>query len=342
MSTAAAGLLGGWLVDRTVGDPRPAHPVAAFGRLADRVEQRCWRDDRAAGVAYVTLLVGAPTAIAWTLQRALRQRPVAAWALLAAAVATSTGARTLAGEARVVANAVEDGDLLTARARLPALCGRDPADLDAAGLCRAATESLAENTADAVVGPVWWAAVAGVPGVVAHRCANTLDAMVGHHSRRHTRFGWAAARLDDAVGWLPARLTASLTVAAAPLVGGRPRGAANVWRRHGRRHASPNAGVCEAAFAGALGVRLGGEHRYTDADARPRRSSTGPFGSADAPSPTPHDVQRAAQLSTAVGLAAALLAASVRLAYGLRSDLKGKSGAEQAIRQPWCRSRRHG
>ena len=146
----------------------------------------------------------------------------------------------------------------TARARLPFLCGRDPGHLDGDGLARAVVESVAENTSDAVVAALVWAAVAGPAGVVAHRCANTLDAMVGHRSPRHERFGWAAARLDDVVGWAPARLTALLAIALAPAVGGSPAEAWQLWRAERNRHPSPNAGQAEAAFAGALGTRLGG------------------------------------------------------------------------------------
>ncbi|PSO51986.1 MAG: hypothetical protein BRC31_05585 [Actinobacteria bacterium QS_5_72_10] len=139
---------------------------------------------------------------------------------------------------------------------------RGPAGLDGQGLCAAAIESVAENGADAVVAPLWWAAIAGTPGVAAHRAANTLDAMVGHRSLCHARFGWCAARLDDGLGWAPARLTAALLAAAAPVARGRPSAAWSAWRRDGQRHASPNAGPCEAAMAGALGVTLGGRHTY--------------------------------------------------------------------------------
>ena len=149
-------------------------------------------------------------------------------------------------------------DLEGARRLLPSLCGRDPALLDAAGLIRATVESVAENTSDAQVAPLLWACVGGVPGVLGYRAINTLDAMVGHRSPRYARFGWAAARLDDVANYVAARVTAALTVVCAPIVGGSPWRAVQAWRRDARRHPSPNAGVVEAAFAGALGVRLGG------------------------------------------------------------------------------------
>src|SRR5205085_10396633 len=121
-----------------------------------------------------------------------------------------------------------------------------------------------ENTADAVVGPLVWCAVAGPAGAAAYRAANTLDAMVGHRTRRYERFGWAAARLDDVLTWPAARAGALLAVALAPQVGGRPGAAWAALRRDGARHPSPNAGRLEAAFAGALGVTLGGRNRYTE------------------------------------------------------------------------------
>jgi len=287
----------GWVADRAFGDPRRGHPVAAFGSLAGRLERLLWRDHRAAGTAYVAVLVGGPAAAALVAQRRLAARRRAL--LLALLTWAALGSRSLGREGAAVADAVARGDLEEARRRLPALCGRDPSRLDAAALCRAATESVAENTADAVVGPLLWGALAGPAGVVAHRCANTLDAMVGHRSPRYERFGWAAARLDDLLNWAPARATALLASWCAPLVGGSPRRALAVLRRDGGGHPSPNAGRCEAAFAGALGVRLGGANRYGD-----RVEARGPLG--DGPPPAPADVRRAIRLSTAVGALAAL------------------------------------
>jgi len=155
--------------------------------------------------------------------------------------------------------------------------GRDPSGLDGPQLCRAAVESVAENTADAVVGPLLWGALAGSPGVVAYRAANTLDAMVGHKSPRYLRFGWAAARLDDLLGWPAARLGAVLACLRAPAVGGDMGRAWRTLRVDGAAHPSPNAGRMEAAFAGALGVRLGGRNDYGDrVEERPAVASNAP------------------------------------------------------------------
>src|SRR3954452_4670412 len=149
------------------------------------------------------------------------------------------------------------GDLEAARAALPVLAGRDPRGLGQEELARATVESVAENTSDAAVAPLFWGAVAGVPGLLTYRAVNTLDAMVGHRSERYERFGWAAARLDDLANWVPARITAGLTALLAPVVEGSPRRALEVCWRDGGKHPSPNAGPVEAAFAGALGRTLG-------------------------------------------------------------------------------------
>jgi adenosylcobinamide-phosphate synthase len=206
--------------------------------------------------------------------------------------------RQLAREAEAVSDALSRGDLELARSRLPALVGRDVSLLDEKEIARAVVESVAENTVDAVVAPVFWALVAGAPAVCAYRAVNTLDAMVGLRSARYERFGWASARADDLAAWLPARATA-LVVAAV-----RPRRAADVWRvvrRDAGAHPSPNAGVAEAAFAAALGLRLGGENRYADrVELRPMLGDGRPA--------EPTDIAHAVRLSRDVtyALAAAL------------------------------------
>jgi adenosylcobinamide-phosphate synthase len=157
-----------------------------------------------------------------------------------------------------MADALDAGDIEAARALVPSLCGRDPAALDEGGICRAAVESIAENTSDAAVAPLLAAAVAGAPGVLAYRAVNTLDAMVGYRTEHYREFGWASARLDDVANYLPARLGGVLAV----LLGPRPRQAAQAWKADAHRHPSPNAGVVEAAFAGALDLSLGGPTTY--------------------------------------------------------------------------------
>jgi adenosylcobinamide-phosphate synthase len=201
-----------------------------------------------------------------------------------------------------MSRALDAGDLNAARDRLPHLCGRDPSTLDAGELARATVESVAENTSDAVVAPLAWGAIAGLPGLVGYRAVNTLDAMVGYRSPRYRRFGWAAARTDDVANLAPSRLTAALTVALAPLLGGDAAGALRAWRRDAGTHPSPNAGPVEATAAGALGLRLGGRTVYPHAvEQRPVLGDGRPPGAAD--------LRRMARLSRSVGLAAALVAA---------------------------------
>jgi adenosylcobinamide-phosphate synthase len=201
-----------------------------------------------------------------------------------------------------MADLVDAGDLPAARTLARSLVARRTDALDGPELTRAALESLAENTADAEAGTLFWGALAGAPGAVAHRAANTLDAMVGYRNARYAEFGWGAARLDDALGWPAARACAAATVVAAGVCGEDARGALRAWRRDGARHPSPNAGRVEAAFAGALGVTLGGANDYDGhVESRPRLGS--------GPPPDTAALRRAVRLSaTASGLLAAAAA----------------------------------
>lgn len=297
----AAGLLLGVVADYLVADPRSWHPVAGFGRAAGWVEQRCYAPTRRAGACHATLCVGAVLVAADSLRRATAAHPTARLLATAAATWSVLGGSSLAREAAGIAAGLQRGELTEARRRLPALCGRDPDALDGAGLARAAVESVAENTSDAVVAPLLWGALAGIPGLLGYRAVNTLDAMVGHRSPRYQRFGTVAARLDDAANLLPARLTATLTVATAPSIGGDPRRAWRSWQRDGARHPSPNAGRVEAAAAGALGVGLGGPLSYGGrTELRPRLG--------DGPAAGPADITRAIRLSRVVTVVAAALA----------------------------------
>lgn len=296
------GLAAGWLADALLGDPSRFHPVAGFGLAAQGLERALWRPSRAAGALYVAALVAPVTVAVTAVDLALRCRPRARVLLVAAAAWVALGGRSLAREALRLADAVEAGDLEGARRIAPALVGRDPWGLDGPELCRAAVESVAENTADAVVGPLLWGAVGGAGAVVAYRAANTLDAMVGHRNERYERFGWAAARLDDTLTWPAARLAALLTVVLAPLAGAHGRESWRILRRDGARHPSPNAGRLEAAFAGALAVRLGGRNRYGGrVEDRPVLGDGSP--------PDAGAVRGAVRLSRLVGAAAAALCA---------------------------------
>lgn len=302
----ACGAAAGFAADLVFADPRRAHPVAAFGRAAAAVERALWRDHRGRGALHTALCVGGAAGIAAFASYAARRSAPASVALTAAATWAVVGGTSLGREATAIGGALEAGDTEVARERLPHLCGRDPQALDGPQIARAVVESVAENTSDAVVGALVWGALGGVPGLVAFRAVNTLDAMVGHKSPKYLRYGWASARLDDLAGWPGARLTALLAVVA----GGDPRGALRAWRADAAGHPSPNAGPVEASFAGALGVRLGGtlsyggrvEHRAVlNGDARAVESA---------------DIARAVRLSRRVGALALGVCAGSRLAAG--------------------------
>jgi adenosylcobinamide-phosphate synthase len=320
----ALGIAAGVAADALLGDPRRGHPVAAFGRAAAALEARDYADSRLRGAAHTAICVLAVAVPAALLHRRARRGPrLAEVAAVGCTVWAVTGARSLRHEAERAADALEKNDLPAARNVLPSLCGRDPSELTAVEITRAIIESVAENTSDAVVAPLLWGALAGLPGLTAYRAVNTLDAMVGHRSARYLKFGWASARLDDVANWLPSRVTAALTAACAPLVagsrqpaaagpgaptvaGGSPAATLRAVRRDGGHHPSPNAGWCEAAFAGALGVRLGGTNVYAGvAEMRPE------LGEGDLPEPA--DIRRAILLSRAVTVSAAALAMLVAL-----------------------------
>jgi adenosylcobinamide-phosphate synthase len=293
----AAGLCAGFALDLALADPRRGHPVAGFGSVARRLEDRLYADSRAAGTAYTATLVGG-TALVGHLASAGSHRASSnggGWrefALVAASTYVVLGGTSLVREGDRMASLLESDDLPGARARLSHLCARDGSALEGPELARATVESVAENTSDAVVAPLFWGALLGVPGLLGYRAANTLDAMVGYRSPRYARFGWASARLDDLLNLVPARLAALLTalvsLSLTPL---------RVWRRDAHRHPSPNAGPVEAAYAGALGLQLGGSNVYEGvAEARGVLGSGRPVAVAD--------VRRANVLSRRVSAAA--------------------------------------
>lgn len=281
--------LGLVLADVTPPVPDELHPVARFGAAMTALEQRIWQDDRAAGIGY------AATGVALG---ALGGRALGS---TAAAVSITAAGGQLRAVAREVAAHLDAGDLDAARAALPALVGRDPSRLDASGIAAAVIESVAENMVDAVFGPALWALVAGPAGAGAYRALNTMDAMVGRRDERYERFGWASARADDVANLVPARAFALAVLAVGPA--DRRAAVVRAVRDDAPAHPSPNAGVAEAAVAGALGLSLGGPLRYGD---RPEIRPT--LG--DGPRPGAADIERAvrlaerAELLLAAGLAA--------------------------------------
>jgi adenosylcobinamide-phosphate synthase len=244
------------------------HPVTWIGRLIAALDRLLNRDGtdphwrRGAGSVAILLLICIVGAIAIIVERELLRLP---FGLIAVAVVASTliAQRSLHRHVADVATALEHDGLAAGRAAVAKIVGRDVGALDAAGVARAAIESLAESFSDAVVAPVFWMAIAGLPGAALYKAINTADSMIGHRTPRHEAFGWAAARLDDLVNLPASRLSALLLVAAAML--GESAFAAVAWRavlRDAARHRSPNAGYPEAAMAGALGLSLAGPRVY--------------------------------------------------------------------------------
>lgn len=316
MVALGIGIAAGAVADAVFGDPRRGHPVAVFGSSAAALERRTYSDDRRAGVLHTAALLTAVAVAGAVAERAGRRRGTPAEAAcVAAATFFAAGGTTLCRTGEEMSGLLRDGDVDGARRLLPSLCGRDPSALDAPGLTRAALESIAENTSDAQIGPLVWAALGGTPAVLVYRAANTLDAMIGSRSPRYARFGWAAARFDDLVNLVPARVTGLLVVACAPLVGGSPVGAWRAWRRDAAKHPSPNAGVAEASFAGALGIRLGGPTQYAhELEVRPTLG--------DGRVPEVDDLARAVRLSRAVQVLATVVAVSVACRSGRRASAR--------------------
>ncbi|MDA8333693.1 MAG: adenosylcobinamide-phosphate synthase CbiB [Peptococcaceae bacterium] len=259
-----------FLLDLLVGDPPfLPHPVVGIGRLVSFWESRLVRPGRspavqkAAGVLLAVLVTGTSAGLVFLVLLGARRlgRPFYL-ALQIYFIYAAVAARGLAAAGLRVRRALSAGDLAGARRLTAQVVGRDTRLLTEAGVSRAAVETVAENTVDAVVAPLFYAFIGGAVLAVAYRAVNTLDAMVGYKNERYRYLGWASARLDDLANWLPARLTGCLLVLAAFLTGRRPVRTLTTMLRFGSRHPSPNSGVAEAAFAGALGVRLGGPISY--------------------------------------------------------------------------------
>jgi adenosylcobinamide-phosphate synthase len=246
------------------------HPVVAVGRVVGWLDRRLNRPERGAAARFwrgvftaasVAVLAGL---FGW-LVAVLAAGVPGGWLVEALLVAILLAQRSLFEHVAAVAKGLRRDGLAGGRAAIRHLVSRDLASLDEPGIARAALESLAENFADAVVAPVFWYAVAGLPGICAYKAINTADSMIGYRSKKYRAFGKSAARLDDAANWIPARLASLVTVIAAALTGNDPARAARVIRRDARTHPSPNAGWPEAAFAGALGLALGGPRTYPGA-----------------------------------------------------------------------------
>ena len=256
--TTAWAMLTAVLIDTWLGEPSHAHPLVGFGRLARWLEARLYADRRDSGVCAWLLAVVPLAVVAWCAEAWLGR--LSAWAVFlfnALVLYAVIGLRSLGDHALPVASALRDGNMARAHQMVGHMVSRDTQSLDERQVAAAATESVLENGNDAVFGALFWFAVLGAPGALLYRLANTLDAMWGYRTARYENFGWAAARIDDGLNYVPARLTAfSYTLL------GQTRRAWRCWRTQAKLWDSPNAGPVMAAGAGALGVQLGGAAPY--------------------------------------------------------------------------------
>lgn len=245
------------LLDLWLGEPRRYHPLVAFGRLATALEFRLNRTQQP-GQRLRGALAVAMAILPWVLLALLLLNLPGLDPLLEVLILyLAIGGSSLAQHGRAVLEALLQGNLTLARERVGWMVSRDTGSLDESGVARATVESVLENGNDALFGAIFWFVLLGAPGVILYRLANTLDAMWGYRTARFHDFGWAAARLDDLLNWLPARLTAL-----SYLLSGNLRRGWHCWRHQGARSDSPNAGVVMASGAGALGLQLGGPAIY--------------------------------------------------------------------------------
>lgn len=241
---------------------RLGHPVGLFARIIDRCETALNKPTRSfaarqeLGILTLLLLLVVAVGPAWVIQSWLLAS-FGGWGWIGVAILAwpALAQRSLFDHVRAVADQLDCGDLPAARSAVGMIVGRDTAELDDAGVARAAIESLAESFCDGVSAPLFWLLLLGLPGIWAYKAVNTADSLIGHREDRWRAFGWAAARADDVANWLPARLSGAILCLAG-------RGGWRVLRRDAGKHASPNAGWPEAAMAGALGLRLAGPIAY--------------------------------------------------------------------------------
>lgn len=264
-------LVCGYVLDALFGDPyQMPHIIRLIGTLisgAERLLRRIFPPtplgERMAGAVLVMLVAGGCSGCTWLVLGLLsRVSPQLAWVVETFVCYQMLAAKQLRIEALRVADALENEGLVAARTAVSMIVGRDTAELDEAGVVRAAVETVAENASDGVVAPLLFMAVGGAPAGVLYKAVNTMDSMVGYKNDRYRYFGTVAARLDDLLNWVPARLTGVLMCLVAPLVGLDGARAWRIFLRDRLKHASPNSAHPEAACAGALGVRLAGPASY--------------------------------------------------------------------------------
>jgi adenosylcobinamide-phosphate synthase len=304
--------------DALIGDPdwlwrHLGHPVSLIGALIDLLDRKFNHEDQSSeqrkseGINSTAILVVIAAAVGALVQVVVQSLP-AGNIILALIASIFIAQRSLYQHVADVRTAFAEGGLPEAREAVAMIVGRDPEQLDEAGVCRAAIESCAENFSDGVVAPVFWLALLGLPGLIAYKAINTADSMIGHRTERYEAFGWPAARLDDLVNLVPARLSALLLAAAAPIAGGSIAKSWSIVRRDASHHRSPNAGWPESAMAGALGLALAGPRRYAE------HMVDDPFLNAEATRQAgPDDIGRALDLY----IAACVIEAAVYAALAL-------------------------
>jgi adenosylcobinamide-phosphate synthase len=313
----AIGLLLGVLADGAIGDSERTRPSAGFARLSRAVESRIYADHPLPGAVHTTGLVGAAVLAGIATERFGRRGPVLQATSTAVVTWAVLGGAKLAADGTELARDLETGDLDGARRTLSGLNHRQTGGLDVIGLSRACVETVAEHTSDVVVAPLLWGAVAGAPGLLGSRAVTVLARTAGRRVPRYRRFGWCTARLDELVNLVPTRAAAALTVAAAPVVGGSAAAAWRAWRRDTLAHPTPNEGRVEAAFAGALEVRLGGRTVYSHGV-----EELPVLG--DGRNPDAGHLTRAVELSRVVGWLAGLSSAVLAILVGLRGRRRSR------------------
>ena len=309
-------VLGGFLLDALFGDPAwLPHPVVLMGRCISALEKhlrtalpKTPRGELAGGAAVAAVLpLGTLAVTGLACWAAARLHPALGLALQMLWCGQALAAKGLAQESRNVYKELAKGDLPAARRAVARIVGRDTQNLTAAGVTRAAVETVAENTSDGVIAPLLYMLLGGAPLALTYKAINTMDSMLGYKNEKYLYFGRCAAKLDDAANWLPSRLAALLWVAAAALTGNSARGAWRIWRRDRRRHASPNSAQTESACAGALGVQLAGPAYYFG-EYYDKPTIGDPLREIE-----PRDVLRANRMMYAESLLALVLGLAVRL-----------------------------
>ena len=293
-----------YFVDQAVGDPEWfPHPVRFMGCAITKGENLLRQPEQSelsallAGTVLTGALVTASYSVTrWVIAEAYARSRILGWLTEVVLGWTCLASRNLQDEACSVLVALDAGDIVLARQRLARIVGRDTQQLDVHEISRAVVETVAESASDGIIAPLFYMSLGGVPLAMTYKAVNTLDSMIGHTDEKYFYFGKAAARLDDAANYLPARLTALAVVAVSPLVDGNPLGAWQVWLQDGSKHKSPNAGQPESAMAGALRVQLGGNNTYAG-EVLPAEKIGAKF-----PAPQPADACKAIRIVSVVTL----------------------------------------